>query len=256
MDLLPEDVLTDVLRRLPPRDLAVSRSVCREWRAIVDARCDLRKDLLPTTLGGIFVMMWDPGEDPEFLVRPSMKRTIDGRLQNYEGLEYYDRPYIVNCCNGLLLEEYDQVVNPATRQWARLPPYPASPGSSYYPKYLVFDPTLSPPPHYYEVLAMQDLFCFRDELSAEGSQWPPLVYTMGMYSSSTTKWEERPFTREEGSATTIAYVGSGHYEQATYLNRALYIYWCGDFIMRYVASFLTRSLFIFILSLFYLLYTA
>jgi hypothetical protein len=236
MDLLPEDVLTDVLRRLPPHGLAVSRSVCREWCTIVDARCNLRKDLLPVTLGGIFVRIMEPGEDPEFLVRPSMERRIAGGLKYYEGLKYRDKPYIVDCCNGLLLlEEYDQVVNPATREWARLPPYPASLGSGYYPKYLVFDPTLSLPPHYYEVLAMQDPFLFRDKLLVEGLEWPPSVYMMGMYSSSTIKWEERPFAREEGSATTIAYFGSGHWH-ATYLNRALYTYWSGDFIMRYVAT--------------------
>lgn len=264
MELLPEDVLVDVLRWLPPRGLAVSRSVCREWRALVDARCDLRTDLLPTTLAGIFVKVLDPDEDPEFLVRPSMERRIAGsRFEYYEdeGRKYCSIPYILDCCNGLLLlEEYDQVVNPATRQWARLPPYhPASsPGSDYYFKYLAFDPTLSPPPqpHYYEVLAMQDP---TDNLSSERSEWPPSVYMMGVYSSSTTEWEERPFAREEGSATTVAYFGSGHWH-AAYLNRALYTYWRGDFVMRYVATHcslikLSFYLFIYLFSLFFTIYT-
>jgi hypothetical protein len=131
-----------------------------------------------------------------------MEHRIAGRLEYYEGFKYHSIPYTVDGCNGfLLLEQYDQVVNPATRQWACLPPYPASPRSGYYSKYLAFDPTLSPP-HYYEVLAMQYPFRFRDKLAIA-------IYD-GMYSSSMTKWEGRPFAREEGSATTIAHFGSRH----------------------------------------------
>jgi hypothetical protein len=99
-----------------------------------------------------------------------------------------------------------------------LPPYLASLGLGYYLKYLAFDPTLSPP-HYYEVLAMQEPFRFMDKLLSEGSEWPPSIYMMGMYSSSMTKWKERSFAHDEGSATTIAHFGSGHWHVA-YLNRA------------------------------------
>ena len=53
--LLPDDVLADVLRRLPPRGLAVSRCVCKAWLAVVDARRLLRADLLPLSLGGFFM---------------------------------------------------------------------------------------------------------------------------------------------------------------------------------------------------------
>jgi hypothetical protein len=45
-----------------------------------------------------------------------MECRIAGRLEYYEGLKYYSIPYILDCCNGfLLLEQYNQVVNPATR---------------------------------------------------------------------------------------------------------------------------------------------
>lgn len=53
--LLPEDVLAQILCLLPPRDLAVSRCVCAEWKGAVDRRRLLRADLLPLSVGGIFI---------------------------------------------------------------------------------------------------------------------------------------------------------------------------------------------------------
>jgi hypothetical protein len=50
---LPEDVLAEVLRRLPPHFLAASRRVCRAWRHTVDAR--LRGHLLSRSVRGIFI---------------------------------------------------------------------------------------------------------------------------------------------------------------------------------------------------------
>jgi hypothetical protein len=52
---LPGDLLEDILRRLAPRSLAVSRSVCKAWQATIDARRFLRADQLPLRLEGIFM---------------------------------------------------------------------------------------------------------------------------------------------------------------------------------------------------------
>ncbi|OEL30624.1 hypothetical protein BAE44_0008356 [Dichanthelium oligosanthes] len=135
--LLPDDVLADVLARLAPRSLAVSRCVCREWRAIVDARCHLRADLL----GGMFILTNEPEAPPYFFVRPSMARKIAaGELETYVKMEHcHNVPDVEDSCNGLLLVEERVVVNPATRQWTRLPPCPAG-GSGLNDVYLVFDP--------------------------------------------------------------------------------------------------------------------
>jgi hypothetical protein len=44
--LLPDDVLVDVLRRVAtPRCLAMSRNVCKAWRAIIDGESLLRTEL-------------------------------------------------------------------------------------------------------------------------------------------------------------------------------------------------------------------
>jgi hypothetical protein len=96
---LPDDVLADVLARLAPR------CVCREWRAVVDDRCRqlLRPDLLPLTVGGIFVESYET-YGPDFFARPSMARRVAGRLESFVrmdldgfGAEYIE---IVDCCNG------------------------------------------------------------------------------------------------------------------------------------------------------------
>jgi hypothetical protein len=69
MDQLPRDVLADVLALLPPRTLAMSRCISREWRDIVDTRCQLRTDLLPVSVADIFVIT-NESEFPEFFVQP------------------------------------------------------------------------------------------------------------------------------------------------------------------------------------------
>ncbi|RLN42014.1 F-box protein [Panicum miliaceum] len=235
MALLPEDVLA----RLAPRALAVSRAVCREWRAVADARCRLRADLLPVSLGGIFVRT-NEAETPAFFVQPSMAHRIAGDLDYYLETDpcqrYCYTPDIVDCCNGLLLLE-DHVINPATRQWVRLPPYPALPeqkgtqGSrGHYYRFLAFDPTSSP---HYEVLAMEGPPYCKDKLP-EGLAWPPSVSMLLIYSSSTGRWEERPFVRK-GPAITITnnlWPASDLGDtDAVYWHGALYVYW-NEFSMR------------------------
>ncbi|RCV41460.1 hypothetical protein SETIT_9G137800v2 [Setaria italica] len=176
----------------------------------------------------MFVVTNQPEAAPEFFARPSMTRKIAGKLESYVRMEkHYNTPDIEDCCNGhlLLLEEH-VVVNPATRQWARLPPCPsttspegADEGSGgFYDVYLVFDPTSSP---HYKVLSMKNPLDYKGKVS-KGSGWPPSVYMMRVYSPETRRWEERPFVREGGPLETTANVRAsmGH---ATYWHEALVI---------------------------------
>jgi hypothetical protein len=144
----------------------------------------------------------------------------------------YHPPDTVDSCNGLLLLE-DHVVNPATRQWARLPPYPetaTAERSRRNYRYLAFDPSLSP--HYMVVWIKGPPYC-KDERS-EGLKWPPSVYASLIYSSSAGSWEERTFAREGPTITSAANLWPisdlGH-SHAVYWNEALYVYW-SDFSMR------------------------
>lgn len=235
MDILPEDVLAEVLSRLPPRTLAVSRAVCKAWRAVADARCHPpRTDLLPVTVGGVFIMT-NEAEDPAFLVRPSMAHRIAGDVGWYLRKERFFTvvPLVVDCCNGLLLlDDADQVVNPATRQWRRLPPCPILRTDGYHYKFLVFDPAVSP---HYQVVAMRRPRDRKEKLSKQGLEWRlPSVYMVRIYSSSTGTWEERAFMLEEGTPRTDTNVlprldPAGHH--AAYWDGKLYVYWV-DFITR------------------------
>lgn len=136
--LLPDDVLADILRRLPPPSLAVSRCVCTWWRALIDDCGILRADLLPQSLAGL-VISYNELEYAELFARPSVD------LGDY-GMP---RGLVQDHCNGLLLL-YGWVHNPATGGYAMLPELPA-PRDQYVIEfgYLAFDPTIS---SHFEVL--------------------------------------------------------------------------------------------------------
>uniref|UniRef100_A0ACD5TB53 Uncharacterized protein n=1 Tax=Avena sativa TaxID=4498 RepID=A0ACD5TB53_AVESA len=150
-------------------------------------------------------------------------------------------------CNGLLLlgEEEARVLNPATREWARLPPPPpmCTPGmEDMYPleladymdchdQYLVFDPTLSPP--HYQVFLIKHVpwiptpdSCHLVNPHIKEREWPPSTFVLLVFSSRTYQWEERPFLRQGEAARTIGYMleafPSDH-PYAVYWRGALYI---------------------------------
>ncbi|KAL6593789.1 hypothetical protein ACP70R_048690 [Stipagrostis hirtigluma subsp. patula] len=234
---LPDDVLADVLRRVPPRGLAVSRRVCKTWRDIIDARRLLRVDLLPRSVDGIFVN-YCALLSPEFFSRPTTGPAISGDLDFVPGDDIFG---VADHCNGLLLCRgvHGCVANPATRRWAWLPPCPTSPmGKAFVQtKHLVYDPALSP---HYEVFSIPFLPNEpKTKLNSEmlPSQWPPLLYPLQVFSSATGRWEERMFDREGPAAGTIAdmkertfWVQSGHH--AVYWRGALYVHCKNDIIIK------------------------
>ncbi|OEL30622.1 hypothetical protein BAE44_0008354 [Dichanthelium oligosanthes] len=205
------DQLPDVLARLhlSPRSLAVSRCVCRAWRATVDGLGLLRADLLPLSVGGIFVNLRHGSAPPEFFVPPSTARRIAGKLESFVEMEHLcDIPNVENCCNSLLLDR-GHVVNPGSPTW--------------HDAYLAFDPAVSP---HYTVL-LNHRHCWYDKNILEGSEWPPSPYTMCVFSSRTGRWEERLFVREGGPAGTIADVRSApepDYGHDVYYQGALYVH--------------------------------
>ncbi|KAG0539261.1 hypothetical protein BDA96_03G307600 [Sorghum bicolor] len=242
MDLgpsLPDDVLAGVLRRLAPRGLAASRCVCKAWRHVVDDHCLLRADLLPLSLGGIFLNLHDL-RFTQFLSRPTTGAVVSGRLDYTVPGEHGFMPpvYVRDHCNGLLLLDHC-VVNPATQQWAPLPPLPPLPDPLHTEQYLLFDPTLS---LNYDLLIVPDIPSeLNDE--CEESEWPPSTLILHVFSSEAGSWEERTFGREGEAAGMLAdMVGSRRHffdrqcgffvRQCGYWRGELYICCENCFVMR------------------------
>ncbi|XP_039840940.1 uncharacterized protein LOC120700779 [Panicum virgatum] len=210
MDLLPDDLLADVFRRLAPCGLAASRCVRKAWCAIIDTRRLLRADLLPLRLDGFFCLGRILHPPPCFFSR----RPSPGRQQVAGGLDFLGTRdamdlHIIDHCNSLLLLDFGRLVNPTTRQWARLPssPHPSTGMEDFYDNYgLVYDPMVSP---HYEVFLIPTVPARLGSSSRfkEDSEWPPSPYsTHGhVFSSRSWRWEERSFVLEGGVAVaTIA----------------------------------------------------
>ncbi|KAK1620574.1 hypothetical protein QYE76_026091 [Lolium multiflorum] len=108
---LPQDWLVDILHRLAPRWLAVSRCVCKDWQATIDSRRLLRTDMLPLRLEGIF-MYFTFHKFPEFFSRPWTP--ITGEMDFLPCAT--DNPDDDLCevqdhCNGLLLLQHYGIPN-------------------------------------------------------------------------------------------------------------------------------------------------
>ncbi|CAN6317233.1 unnamed protein product [Urochloa humidicola] len=218
--LLPDEMLAAVLACLPPRGLAASRCVCKAWRAVVDDHRLLRKeDFMPLSVGGIFPGLWGWGFPPLFSQpSPTRRPTIGGDLSYLEGARNVSAWLIEDHCDGLLLFSEcpnslypavcsDHVVNPATRQWASLPPRPPSSlplgmkGFSH-SSHIIFDPVTSP---HFEVLLVPKATHFDLEVDSATKEleWPPSPCAMRIFSSRTGHWDERLFIREGPALGTV-----------------------------------------------------
>ncbi|XP_044964697.1 uncharacterized protein LOC123425094 [Hordeum vulgare subsp. vulgare] len=256
--VLPEELLAEVLRRVEPHGLAACRCACKALLAVIDARRLLHADLLPLSVGGIFINFHSE-DASEFFARPPTGPTISGSfdyLPPTDGHSHYLGKTEDHCNGLLLLEDYSEnyyVVNPATRQYDSLPHHPSM--SQYkemdadfrYQEYLVFDPMAAPHYHVFVIpnplrkRKPEDFGYDRtvDELDPvmEKSEWPPSVWALHVFSSRSGRWEERSFIRDGKAAGTVADVRrhSGwcydkHY--AVYCRGALYVHCKADFVMR------------------------
>ncbi|CAO1939864.1 unnamed protein product [Urochloa humidicola] len=146
MDLLPEELLADIFRRLPPRPIAVCRSVSKHLRAFIDSR----GLLLLRGLCGIFINYVGQNR-PYFFSR--RRERVAPRIDAELGfLPEIGSREVEHHCNGLLLVEIWSdlyVCNPTTRRWAQLPPRSKGRGFGD-SEHLIFDPMVS---LHYEVIA-------------------------------------------------------------------------------------------------------
>jgi hypothetical protein len=163
---LPDEVLDDILSRVPPRRLAACRRVCRSWRDVIDGRGLVLAHLAPGPVQGIFVSFISKMMHC-FFSRAAVTEappSIDGSLQfvptiSADKLTIGTRVW--DHCNGLLLYQNQgtmYVCNPATQRWTTLL---ASPLHLDVPRFrdrlhLVFDPTVS---LHYRVMFFPEVPC-------------------------------------------------------------------------------------------------
>ena len=190
MDLLPP------ARRRPPPPRAVrSRRVALRPQNMARhhrARRLLRTDLLPLRLDGFFCLGRILHPPPCFFSRrPSAGRQVGGGLDFLDTRDAMDLQ-ILDHCNGLLLLDFGRLVNPATRQWVRLPASPHPPSgwmistrTTALRTILWCHHTLRgvPDPH---IVPARLGFSSRFK---EDSEWPPSPYTTHVFSSRSWRWE-------------------------------------------------------------------
>jgi hypothetical protein len=245
MDMEHADVVLDILRHLPPRSLAACRCVCTAWRAIIDDHRLLRADLLPLSMDAVIYETSEP-EDPSLFSRRWLSRVMTSALDYLDAEDKNDWWPMLDHCNGLLLLDDNMVVNPATRQWAELPPLPHSCTASgctscwRRDRFLVYDPTASP---HYDVLLIPripvqtttDHECWYESVST--MEWPPSPYIISVFSSKTRCWKDRSFIREGDPAGIVADLKFSRMCESflfysAYWRGALYVRWQYVFLLR------------------------
>jgi hypothetical protein len=171
MDLLPEELLADILRRLPPRPVAVCRSVSKVLRAVIDDQGLLAAlaHRVPRVLRGVFVNY--AGEDRPYLFsRPERTAPRVDAAAELGFLPEIGWGTVLHHSNGLLLFKDEMatrnragcrrlvpvmyVCNPATRRYEELPAGEPDGGGFGDNAYLLFDPTVS---LHYEVISFANV---------------------------------------------------------------------------------------------------
>ncbi|XP_044318081.1 uncharacterized protein [Triticum aestivum] len=229
MDQLPEDLLADVLRCLPPRVLAAARCVHSSWRAAVDARRLMDPPRLP--LAGILINFQGREFTHLFACPPSPASSVATAKFLRRLPDWGCDVLVKDHCNGLLLLLGGYVVSPAARRWAVLPrPRRRDTKELFFRHYdyIAFDPAVSP---HYEVFAVPEVPWSRGPRAA-GWEWPPSPMLLHVYSSRTNRWEERSFRRQGEAFGTIADVPWSPMNQrrAVYWHGHLYVH--HHFVMR------------------------
>ncbi|KAM3193255.1 hypothetical protein ACQJBY_070065 [Aegilops geniculata] len=195
IDRLADDLLVEILSRVPAKSLLRFRCVSSHWLALID-HPDHRKTL-PQTPAGFFYGSKYTGE--WFLQPPLHFTSFPGRRcppidTSCSFLPDHERVHLLDCCNGLLLcrwrdasAEGDElryvVCNPATEKWVVLPSSGKA-TSEVATARLGFDPALSPHFHVFELVEEQD----------SAFPWDPDTAGVAVYSSETGGWvykEER-----------------------------------------------------------------
>lgn len=205
---LTDDLVVEILSRLPVKSVCRFKCVSRHWRGLITHQANRKK--LPQSLSGFFrsntVMLGDVTTVPDFvsILGAAEQPVSDPSLSFLLG---YRTIVPKDCCNGLLFcfywkvsprDEVDTVVcNPATEKWLVLPRSDRE--SQVYVSRLGFDPAVSSHFHVFSILR---------DVEGEG-----YITGVEIYSSETGAWSHI----ENGWGNDIAL-----YERSIFLNGLLH----------------------------------
>ncbi|XP_047057146.1 F-box protein At5g07610-like [Lolium rigidum] len=185
---LTDDLLLEILPRVPAKSLCRFRCVSKHWLGLID-HPDHRKKL-PQTLAGFLYNKGFTSSSPEsFLVPPILLTSVSGSPcpLTSTSVAFLPKYRSVDVCNGLFLcrwygvstkiGEFSYIVcNPATEKWVTLPSSGQATDNVLIAR-LGFDPTQSSHFHVFELLEDHD-------------SWGPSPGLAGVavYSSETGGW--------------------------------------------------------------------
>uniref|UniRef100_J3MLL8 F-box domain-containing protein n=1 Tax=Oryza brachyantha TaxID=4533 RepID=J3MLL8_ORYBR len=130
-DGLVDELIFEILRRLPLRSLCRCKCVCRSWRRLIADHGHRKK--LPQTLSGFFYRSYSLDRFPYWAYHFT---NVAGRgapliYPSFSFLPPFAGLTVLDCCNGLLLcrcyvslkpMRFNYAVcNPATKEWVMLP---------------------------------------------------------------------------------------------------------------------------------------
>ncbi|KAK6120563.1 hypothetical protein DH2020_045694 [Rehmannia glutinosa] len=123
IDSLPDDILFDILLRIPAQDIYNStRLVCRKWYHMIHAHNFINAHLHHSTCGLLIQNLRNITSYPNFV---AMRQ---GRIE-ISKLSYKSNHRFLSSCNGLVLELDDlnrnalYITNPTTKQRSALPTF-------------------------------------------------------------------------------------------------------------------------------------
>uniref|UniRef100_A0ACD6A6F7 Uncharacterized protein n=1 Tax=Avena sativa TaxID=4498 RepID=A0ACD6A6F7_AVESA len=150
LSLLTDDLVLEILSRLPLKSFCRFKCVCKSWLALSsDPHC---RHKLPRTPVGVLYQITSHGSGIYLAQLPYSDRKINTRLSFVPCHEFLE---LMGCSNGLLLcyhvgittyfADISHVVvcNPATQEWMSLPNTEPGPADSDYDLMLCFDPSWS-----------------------------------------------------------------------------------------------------------------
>ncbi|XP_047050464.1 F-box protein At1g53790-like [Lolium rigidum] len=183
MDRLTDDILADIISRVPYKSTCCCKCVSPRWRDLI-AHPDHRAKM-PQSLIGFFYETDDgPTKDRSFInaLAQGCPPLVDPSLSF---LPKHDNLHILHGCNGLLLcflhqegtdadeIRYYVVCNPSTEKWVVVP---TTEWSSRAEAYLAFDPAVSSHFHVCELVNCDDTGTIED------------IAAVVIYSSKTGVW--------------------------------------------------------------------